>query len=209
MKGGSADKGFRGPGREGGSSASAGASLGHTIWDRPGYLVRRLHQIHVAMFLDHVAEGRVTPIQYGLLSILVSRPNIDQFTIGEELGLDRSNVAGILKRLESRKFVTRVVDPANRRRKLCLTTAMGAEFVRRHQRNMQRSQNRLLAPLTEQERELFVQLLARLVEGNDESGRALLRPGGVSLSERRRTKEKLEHAARIAPLKKPRRTRRA
>jgi hypothetical protein len=27
------------------------------IWDRPGFLVRRLHQIHVAMFLEQVAEG--------------------------------------------------------------------------------------------------------------------------------------------------------
>ena len=156
------------------------------------------------MFLDHVAGGSVTPIQYGLLSILLNRPNIDQFTIGEELGLDRSNVAGILKRLESRKFVTRVVDPANRRRKLCLTTALGAQFVRRYARNMQRSQDRLLAPLAAQERELFVRLLARLVEGNDKSGRALLRPGGLSLRERRRTREKLAGYARTAAPKKPR-----
>ena len=75
---------------------------GYTIWDRPGYLVRRLHQIHVAMFLGQVAEGRVTPIQYGLLSILVSRPNIDQFTIGAELGLDRANVADIQVNLQDR-----------------------------------------------------------------------------------------------------------
>ena len=70
-------------------STKRAAPPGHIIWDRPGYLVRRLHQIHVALFIDHVADGGVTPIQYGLLSILVSRPNIDQFTIGEELGLDR------------------------------------------------------------------------------------------------------------------------
>mgnify|MGYP002384383815 CR=1 FL=1 len=58
-----------------------------SIWERPGFLVRRLHQIHVALFLANVADGEVTPIQYGLLSILMQRPNIDQFTIGEELGL--------------------------------------------------------------------------------------------------------------------------
>ena len=51
---------------------------GYTIWDRPGYLVRRLHQIHVGLFLRHVAHGQVTPVQYGLLSILVNRPGIDQ-----------------------------------------------------------------------------------------------------------------------------------
>ncbi len=147
---------------------------GHIIWDRPGYLVRRLHQIHVAMFLGKVAEGKVTPIQYGLLSILVRRPNIDQLTIGEELGLDRANVADILKRLEAKKLVARVVDPENRRRKLCLATARGAELVRRHHADMQASQFQLLAPLAPAEQEIFMGLLSRLVEGNNASGRTSL-----------------------------------
>jgi len=147
---------------------------GHIIWDRPGYLVRRLHQIHVAMFLGKVAEGKVTPIQYGLLSILVRRPNIDQLTIGEELGLDRANVADILKRLEAKKLVARVVDPENRRRKLCLATARGAELVRRHHADMQASQFQLLAPLASAEQEVFMGLLSRLVEGNNASGRTSL-----------------------------------
>ncbi|MBL8386506.1 MAG: winged helix-turn-helix transcriptional regulator [Burkholderiales bacterium] len=158
--------------RQGGS---AEALPGHIIWDRPGYLVRRLHQIHVAMFLEKVARGRVTPIQYGLLSILVSRPNIDQLTIGEELGLDRANVADILKRLEARQLVSRVVDPQNRRRKLCLATARGAALVRQYHIDMKASQQALLAPLSPAERDLFMDLLTRLVEGNNASGRTALR----------------------------------
>ena len=158
------------------AAATVAPAPGHTIWDRPGYLVRRLHQIHVAMFLGQVAAGGVTPTQYGLLSILVRRPNIDQLTIGEELGLDR-----ILKRLESKELVTRVVDPANRRRKLCLATARGAALVRRHHQDMQNSQNLLLNPLSPAEREVFMGLLARLVEGNNDNGRTSLRPDGLAL----------------------------
>lgn len=133
------------------------------------------------MFLGQVAAGGVTPTQYGLLSILVRRPNIDQLTIGEELGLDRANVADILKRLESKELVTRVVDPANRRRKLCLATARGAALVRRHHQDMQNSQNLLLNPLSPAEREVFMGLLARLVEGNNDNGRTSLRPDGLAL----------------------------
>ena len=174
----------------------AGPAPGHTNWDRPGYLVRRLHQIHVAMFLGHVADGEVTPIQYGLLSILVNRPSIDQFTIGEELGLDRANVAGILKRLEARKLVTRVVDPVNRRRNLCLATARGADFVKRYHQDMQDSQQRLLGPLSPAERNLFMDLLSRLVEGNNESGRTSLRPGGKALGAHRPVGRKASAAPR-------------
>lgn len=151
---------------------------GYTIWDRPGYLVRRLHQIHVAMFLDKVADGSMTPIQYGLLSILATRPNIDQFTIGEELGLDRANVAGILKRLESRKLISRLVDDENRRRKLCIATTKGIALVKQHEKAMKDCQTQLLNPLSEAERNVFMGLLSRLVEGNNESSRTSLRPNG-------------------------------
>lgn len=151
---------------------------GYTIWDRPGYLIRRLHQIHVAMFLDKVADGSMTPIQYGLLSILATRPNIDQFTIGEELGLDRANVAGILKRLESRKLISRIVDDENRRRKLCVATSKGVALVKQHEKAMKDCQDELLSPLSAQERKQFMVLLSRLVEGNNESSRTSLRPNG-------------------------------
>jgi DNA-binding MarR family transcriptional regulator len=151
---------------------------GYTIWDRPGYLVRRLHQIHVAMFLDKVADGSMTPIQYGLLSILATRPNIDQFTIGEELGLDRANVAGILKRLEARKLITRIVDEENRRRKLCVATSKGIALVKQHESAMKDCQIQLLSPLSAEERKIFMGLLSRLVEENNESSRTSLRPNG-------------------------------
>ena len=151
---------------------------GYTIWDRPGYLVRRLHQIHVAMFLDKVADGSMTPIQYGLLSILATRPNIDQFTIGEELGLDRANVAGILKRLEARKLISRIVDDENRRRRLCVATSKGVALIKQHEKAMKDCQTELLSPLSVQERMQFMALLSRLVEGNNESSRTSLRPNG-------------------------------
>jgi len=175
-----------------GGSAQSGeawsATDGQLIWDRPGYLIRRLHQIHVAMFVETVAGGSITPIQYGLLSILANRPNIDQLTIGEELGLDRANVTGILKRLEVRRLVSRVVDPANRRRKLCLATARGIALIRRFDAEMQACQEALLAPLSVAERRLFMELLSRLVETNNEFGRTALRPNGHAL--------RLEAAAR-------------
>ena len=148
---------------------------GHIIWDRPGYLVRRLHQIHVAMFLESVAQGEITPIQFGLLSILSNNPNIDQFTIGEQLGLDRANVTGILRRLEARKLIARVVDPNNRRRKICLATPKGLELVAKHDHEMRECQRRLLSPLSAQDRKVFVDLLSRLVEGNNSRGRTALK----------------------------------
>ena len=90
-------------------------------------------------------------------------------------------MADILKRLESRNLVSRVIDPENRRRKLCLATPLGQDFVTRYRADMQRSQKQLLSPLSTDEQAVFMELLARLVQGNNEGSRTALRPGGEQL----------------------------
>ena len=147
-----------------------------SLWERPGFLVRRLHQIHVAMFLEAMSEENVTPIQYGLLSILVDRPGLDQLSVAKELGIDRANVGDVLNRLEQRKLLTRVIDPSDKRRRICLATRDGIAFVRKYYENMRQAQERLLAPLNPDERATFTALLRRLVGQNNDIGRALLKP---------------------------------
>ena len=156
---------------------TAAASTAHTsIWERPGFLVRRLHQIHVAMFLDAMSSENVTAIQYGLLSILLDQPGLDQLSVAKELGIDRANVGDILKRLEQRRLLTRAVDPSDQRRRICLLTRKGIAFVHTYHDEMQKAQERLLDPLSPQERRTFMTLLRRLVSENNDVGRATLTP---------------------------------
>ena len=43
--------------------------------DRPGHLIRRLHQIHVAMFLNKCSDFNLTPVQFGILTVLADQSN--------------------------------------------------------------------------------------------------------------------------------------
>ena len=36
---------------------------------RPGFLIRRLHQIHLALFADACGEFGVTPVRYSILTV--------------------------------------------------------------------------------------------------------------------------------------------
>jgi len=85
-------------------------------------------------------------------------------------------VAEVLKRLEARKLVLRIVDPHNRRRKICLPTRSGEAFVQKYRAQMQRAQERLIAPLSTREKAIFVGLLHKLIDANNVYGRAALRP---------------------------------
>jgi len=167
-----------------GANGPVAAPAPHTsIWERPGFLVRRLHQIHVAMFIKAMVEENITPIQYGLLSILLARPGLVQLSLAKELGIDRANVGDVLNRLEQRKLLTRVVDPSDKRRKICLPTRDGIAFVQKYRENMQLAQVRLLEPLSPDERKTFMSLLRRLVVANNDEGRATLTPSRGGLSE--------------------------
>ena len=143
------------------------------LWERPGFLLRRLHQIHVSLFFEECSN--ITPVQYGLLSILIDSPPIDQLRLAEKLGVDRTNVGDVLDRLEKRGLVSRCANPADRRMRLVTITESGTEFVRTNYAAMQRAQARLLEPLNEADRSLLHDLLTRLVNGSNHHGRTSLR----------------------------------
>lgn len=164
----------------------------HTsVWNRPGFLVRRLHQIHVAIFLEEMAEDNITPIQYGLLSVLADLPGLDQLSLAEEIGIDRANVADVLTRLENRGLVVRTVSAEDKRRKFCAPTKLGLAFVKKYHENMQRAQDNLLRPLKPAERAEFMRLLRCIVEAGNDLGRAPLRSSAQRDSAAKaRTKER-------------------
>ena len=155
--------------------AGAAGAAGAALWSRPGFLVRRLHQIHAAMFAEECGAFNVTPIQYGLLTILLEQPGLDQISLGSELGIDRTNVADVLVRLEDRGLVRRQVSRADRRMKLASLTDAGETLTRQMESHMKRAQERLTAPLGENDRAQFLELLGRLVDANNEWSRAPLR----------------------------------
>jgi len=141
------------------------------LWSRPGYLVRRLNQIHYAMFFEE-CSNEITPVQYGILTALSLQPGSDQKTIGRELGLDRTTTADVVKRLERKGYLTRRVDPEDRRSRQSFITEEGLRVMAQLQEGMTRAQKRLLAPLSKKDQDTFMRLLSRLVQANNHYGRA-------------------------------------
>lgn len=142
---------------------------------RPGYLVRRLNQIHGSLFFEECKQFNVTPVQYGMLTAISVLPGMDQTTLAHELGLDRTNTADVLRRLEERGLVTREASKQDGRVRNAFTTKEGEEIIKMMQPAMLRSQNRLLAPLTDSEKKKFMQLLYKILAENNEYGRASMR----------------------------------
>jgi DNA-binding MarR family transcriptional regulator len=142
---------------------------------RPGFLLRRLNQIHYAMFFEECKDFNITPVQYGMLTALSVNPGLDQKAIGHVVGLDRTNTADVLKRLEERGLVKRRQSMEDGRVKHAFITAQGEKVTKSMYASMLASQQRLLAPLSAADKKKFLELLHLLVEANNEFGRASMR----------------------------------
>jgi DNA-binding MarR family transcriptional regulator len=144
------------------------------LWRRPGYLVRRLHQLHHDLFLNECGAFDITPVQYGLMTVLHGRPDGDQQTLAAEVGLDRTNVADVLARLERRGIVKRHQGLVDRRTVVARLTSKGERITKQMHAAMSRAQERLLSPFDKAEQELFIKMMLRVIDANNQFGRAVL-----------------------------------
>tara|TARA_Y100000780_G_scaffold90178_1_gene81849 strand:- start:1538 stop:2026 length:489 start_codon:yes stop_codon:yes gene_type:complete len=145
------------------------------LWNRPGHLIRRLHQIHVAMFLEECREFNMTPVQFGVLTVLCQQGISDIVSIGRRLGVDRITVANVLRRLERRNLVKRPLNSVDKRRKLAQVTKQGRTLVDAVQPAMIRAQRRFVHPLDSDEQAMLDKLLSKLLLTNNEASRAPLK----------------------------------
>jgi DNA-binding MarR family transcriptional regulator len=134
----------------------------------PGHLIRRAHQVSSALFMQETAGFDVTSVQFAILNALLEDPGEDQVTLARKVAFDAATFGSVIARLEGRGWVRREADADDRRRKLLWVTAEGTEMAQKMKRAVHRVQQRILAPLSPAERDQFVQLLDRLVEGHEE-----------------------------------------
>lgn len=133
------------------------------LTERPGFLIRRLHQIHTALFAERCAAFDVTPVQYSLLSALARRREADQTTLATDIALDRTTATGALVRLAARGLVERIASARDRRARDCRLTPSGAALLAAMEPDARAAHEATLEGLDPADRATLVALLARLV----------------------------------------------
>jgi len=141
---------------------------------RPGHLIRRCQQIHVALFLEECLEYNLTPIQYSTLNVLDHIDGIEQALLAGYVALDKSTAGNVLMRLEERNLIRRESSTKDRRIKLLYLTDKGRELVHSSSKNVQRAQKLLLKPLNQEERKVFQNYLERIANYHNDKSRAPL-----------------------------------
>jgi hypothetical protein len=117
----------------------------------PAHLIRRAHQLSVAIFMEEAGDFAVTPVQFAILNALIDDPGEDQ----------------VIGRLEAKGWVRREPDEGDRRRKRLWVTTTGQQAAAQMKRAVGKVQRRLVGPLNEAERHQLVVLLGKLVKGHE------------------------------------------
>ena len=157
------------------ASATPPASLSR-LYIRPGFLLRRAHQISAAVFEDECRDLALTPAQFGVLTVLKAHPGLGQSSLARALGFDKVTVLRVLRGLETRGLVTRAATSGNRRNIAVALTARGSAVLAQAQKPAEKAYRRLLAPLDKVQQAQLVTLLQVLTGELEDDARAAFVP---------------------------------
>lgn len=142
------------------------------LYEEPGHLIRRAHQIAVAMFYEKLGR-EVTPVQYAVLRMLDECPGLDQVTLAQKVALDTSTTADIAVRLESKGWIVREMLP-RRQRRLVLTPE-GKALIATLMPLVRDLRDTLFEGMDEEDAVDLMRLLSKFVYLNNEQSRAPLK----------------------------------
>ncbi|MEM6463851.1 MAG: MarR family winged helix-turn-helix transcriptional regulator [Pseudomonadota bacterium] len=157
--------------------AKAGSQQTLELHEMPGHLIRRLQQIAVSIWLDENESSTLRPVQFAALTSVRACPGMDQMDLSRFIGFDRSTIQDVVIRLEKRGLVRREADPADKRRRVLFITDKGASALDDLVDSNRQAQERILAPLTPHERDVFMEMMTRLVQVNNRFSRAPFQAG--------------------------------
>lgn len=134
---------------------------------RPGFLIRRLHQIHTALFNEECGKGSVTPIMYSILSALAQTGPIDQTTLARQIAVDKTNMVDVLERMRKRGLIRRRTSSKDRRVRLTALTDEGRQVLDGIDERAERAHRRTIEDLTADEQRTLMALMTKIIEAKD------------------------------------------
>jgi DNA-binding MarR family transcriptional regulator len=126
-----------------------------------GYQLRLAQRAIFADFAEAVQDAGISPGLFGILVIIDANTGLTQQALANAAHLDRSSVVTVIDKLEHRGLVERRA--ADRRSNGLYLTGAGAALLRRLKRKVALHERRVVANLTEREREQLVSLLQRIL----------------------------------------------
>ncbi|PIT82541.1 MarR family winged helix-turn-helix transcriptional regulator [Limnohabitans sp. 15K] len=150
-----------------------------SLYQRPGFLLRRAHQLSVGLFEHECQTLKLTPPQFGVLHMLMHSEALDQASLARSLGLDKVTVLHVVRGLETRGWLTRQASVTDRRRWTLTLSDEGKAVFLQAQDLAHQASEQLLSPLDGGEQQQLILLLEKLCQGLEAEARTPFDPRSV------------------------------
>jgi DNA-binding MarR family transcriptional regulator len=141
------------------------------LYRRPGFMIRRAHQIAIDVFIATCSPVDVTPSQYGVMYILNLGGPMSQIDVSRLIGLDRSTTALVIRILTERGLLMKTKSETDARKAEISLTTQGKRLFRQAERHAAREMKALLVPFSATEAKQFLGLLDKFVGHFNENTR--------------------------------------
>lgn len=129
-----------------------------------------IHELDNLLYRNMLAQGKkynydqMTVMNGWILRYLSKNEGkeIFQKDIENEFGITKSTVAGIIKLMEQKGFITRVSVPRDARLKQLVLTDMGREYDEKMGSQVRQSNLRLQKNITKEEMEIFLRVIDKI-----------------------------------------------
>lgn len=91
--------------------------------------ISMIHRTHMMFINDKIKQMDITAGQIPFLMVLSREEGITQDELAAHFHIDKGTVARALRKLEDNKYLSREIDPENRRRHLIYLTKKGKDTV--------------------------------------------------------------------------------
>lgn len=134
--------------------------------DQVGFLLRRAHQRHTALFADRMPK-QLTPTQFAALARLYEHGASSQNLLGRDIAVDAATMKGVVDRLGSKGLVAVAPDEKDGRRVTVSLTGDGVELAERCIPIAVEITEATLAPVPADQRGVLLDLLRALADGGE------------------------------------------
>lgn len=112
--------------------------------------------------LDELLKAAgITALQYTALTVLQRRDGLTVTELAHNSFVKVQSMADLLRPLYGRELISRRAGPGHGRRQLISLTAAGRDMIDAYDRRVRQLEEHMLAPLSDDEAELLLGLLAR------------------------------------------------
>jgi len=129
-----------------------------------GYMLAKLYRLHSASVKEKIKHLDILPGHLPLIATLLgSEEPMTQDAIACNISIDKSVAARGIDQLEQKGFLTRAVNPEDRRQKLVTATDLATDIKEVLFDSLNTSSDELLKALTFEEKEIVLDLLDRML----------------------------------------------